>query len=182
MIDAADYDKIFGAIAHRLHSSVEAVKSKFNLSAFVFDIDFLPATLNAFTTGTFLVQNDSAFVIMKTVYTATLTDNVSIPSFVTVAAPATTFVLFPGSMPLLVNLTDTGSGRQFSNVDVDIDNWFGTSQRPFLWTTPQVLDPNSTFSMRVQNLSTTTSFNVRCAFHGYKVFGDVQAFRKRRSI
>jgi hypothetical protein len=46
---------------------------------------------------------------------------------------------------------------------------------------PQVFDPNSNVTMRVQNLH-TTSYNLRCAFVGYKVFGEVGAFKARKGI
>jgi hypothetical protein len=80
-----------------------------------------------------------------------------------------------------VNIVDSGSGRQFSNIDTHIDNWFGSAERPFFWPVPQVLDPNSNVTMRVQNLN-AVNYNLRCAFVGYKVFGNVQAFKARKAI
>lgn len=178
----ASMDKIFDALAHRLSASVARVKKEFNLSFFTFNIEYLPATLSAFTSGSFIVQNDSAFVLCKTAYIAVLaTDNLTPVTAVTVPAPATTFVVSHENAPFLVNIVDSGSGRQFSNVDTHIDNWFGSAQRPFFWAVPQVFDPNSNVTMRVQNLH-TVSFNLRCAFIGYKVFGNVQAFKARKGI
>jgi hypothetical protein len=173
---------IFDALAHRLSQSVRHVKRAFNLSFFTFNIEYLPATLSTFTTGSFIVQNDSAFVLCKTSYIATLTtDNKTPVTAVTVPAPATTFMVSHENAPFLVNITDSGSGRQFSNVDTHIDNWFGSGEWPFIWSVPQVFDPNSNVSMRLQNL-VATNFNVRCAFVGYKVFGEVAQFKAQKGI
>jgi hypothetical protein len=175
-------DKVFDALAHRLSASVGRIKKEFNLSFFTFNIEYLPATLSAFTSGSFLVQNDSAFVLCKTSYIAVLaTDNLTPVTAVTVPAPATTLLVSHENAPFLVNITDSGSGRQFSNIDTHIDNWFGSGEWPFIWSVPQVFDPNSNVTMRVQNL-VATSFNVRCAFVGYKVFGNVSAFKARKGI
>ena len=174
-------DTIMDAIAHRLSASVQRVKKEFNLSFFTFNIEFLPATASVFTSGSFLVQNDSAFVLVATSYVATLTDNFTPVTAVTVPAPATTLLTMGIASPFLVNITDSGSGRQFSNIDTHIDNWFGQADLPFVWPVPQVFDPNSNVTMRLQNLI-ATNFNVRCAFVGYKVFGNVQAFKHRKGL
>lgn len=175
-------DAIFDALAHRLSSSVQRAKKEYNLSFFTFNIEYLPATASVFTTGSFIVQNDSAFVLCKTSYISVLaSDNLTPITAVTVPAPATTLLVSHESSPFLVNITDSGSGRQFSNVDTHIDNWFGSGEWPFIWSVPQVLDPNSNVTMRLQNL-VATNFNVRCSFVGYKVFGNVQAFKGRKGI
>lgn len=181
MVEVRDLDHIFDAVAHRLSRGLGQVKKEFNLSFFTFNIDYLPATLSAFTTGSFIVQNDSAFVLVQTTYVATLVDNITPVTAVTVPAPATTLLVSHENAPLMVNIVDSGSGRQFSNIDTHIDNWFGSAEWPFIWPTPQVFDPNSNVTMRMQNLF-TTSFNVRCAFVGYKVFGNVQAFKNRKAL
>ena len=177
-----EIDSVIQSIAMRLHRGVGKVKRDFNLSFFTFNIEFLPATLNTFTSGSFLVQNDSAFVLTRTTYVATLTDNKTPVNAVTIPAPATTLLTMSLCSPFLINLTDSGSGRQFSNSDTHIDNWFGDAERPFFWPTPQVLDPNSNVTMRVQNLDTAISYNLRCGFHGYKVFGDVSVFKQLKNI
>jgi hypothetical protein len=177
-----ELDNVINAIAYRLQKGAGKVKREFNLSFFTFNIEYLPATLNTFTNGSFLVQNDSAFVLTRTTYIATLTDNITPVNAVTVPAPATTISTLGLCAPFLVNIVDSGSGRQFSNVDTHIDNWFGDAKRPFFWPSPQVLDPNSNVTMRIQNLSTTVSYNVRCSFTGYKVFGDVNVFKSIKGI
>jgi hypothetical protein len=175
-------DQIFDALAHRISSSVARVKKEFNLSFFTFNIEFLPATASVFSSGSFIVQNDSAFVLVATAYIAVLaSDNLTPVTAVTAPAPATTLLVSGLNAPFLVNITDSGSGRQFSNIDTHIDNWFGQADLPFVWPVPQVFDPNSNVTMRLQNL-VATNFNVRCAFIGYKVFGNVQAFKARKGV
>lgn len=182
MVEPSKLDEIFDALAYRLSHTVGRIKKEFNLSFFTFNIDYLPATASVFTTGSFIVQNDSAFVLIKTSYIATLaTDNLTPVTAVTVPAPATTLLVSHENAPFLVNIVDSGSGRQFSNVDTHIDNWFGSGEWPFLWAVPQVFDPNSNVTMRVQNL-VATNFNLRCSFIGYKVFGNVRAFKDRKAL
>lgn len=178
---ASEVDAVLEEVARRLSMSVARVKKEFNTSFFTFNIDYLPATLSAFTTGSFIVQNDSAFVLCKSSYIATLVDNITPVTAVTVPAPAATLLVSHENAPLMVNIVDSGSGRQFSNIDTHIDNWFGSGEWPFHWSVPQVFDPNSNVTMRMQNLH-TVSFNVRCAFIGYKVFGNVQAFKNQKRI
>jgi hypothetical protein len=72
-----------------------------------------------------------------------------------------------------VTLTDSGAGRSLSDNPVPIDSWFGTGMRPYHWPIPKILDPVSTFSTTLQNL-TATAWHVRLAFHGYKIFGNIQ--------
>ena len=175
------FQDVFDALAHRLSRTVSHIKRNFNLSFFTFNIEYLPATLSTFSSGSFIVQNDSAFVLCKTSYIATLTDNITPITAVTVPAPATTLLVSHENAPFLVNITDSGSGRQFSNIDTHIDNWFGSGEWPFIWAVPQVFDPNSNVTMRLQNL-VATSFNVRTAFVGYKVFGDVAQFKSHKGI
>lgn len=177
-----ELDNVINAIAARLSRGAGRVRKDYNLSFFTFNVEFLPATLNTFTNGSFLVQNDSAFVLTRTSYVATLTDNITPVNAVTIPAPAATLLTYGIAAPFLINLTDSGSGRQFSNIDTHIDNWFGDAQQPFFWPSPQVLDPNSNVTVRIQNLSTTVSYNVRCAFIGYKVFGDVEAFKSIKGV
>jgi len=181
-VSSPNIQAVFDALANRLSQSASRVRKAYNLSFFTFNIEYLPATASTFTSGSFIVQNDSAFVLCKTSYIATLaTDNLTPITAVTVPAPATTILVSHENSPFLVNITDSGSGRQFSNVDTHIDNWFGSGEWPFIWAVPQVFDPNSNVTMRLQNL-VATNFNVRCAFVGYKVFGDVAAFKGQKGI
>lgn len=138
------------------------------LDPFTFVISFLPIALSATATDTFITQADSGFAIVKTTYVVTDTGD----AFVANLSGD------PRVGPFLVTLSDSGSGRDLMQSAVHIDNLFGTAQRPFHWSKVKVLDPNSTFSCRLQNLSATAR-NVRLAFHGFKIFGNVGLYRQR---
>jgi len=142
------------------------------IDPFIYQIDLLPATLSVTTSGSFLVQSDAAFAICKT--TVLVTSVASPPLSTTLFQPFGSGV-DSAMLPFLVTMTDQGAGRALSNSGVPLDSLFGTARQPYHWPTPKVLDQNSSFSVAVQNLS-TTSFNVRMSFHGYKIFGNVSAF------
>ena len=137
----------------------------FELDPFTFVLNYLPATASVTTNQTFGVQADSAFVWVKGVAVVTATDN-------------TTFNT-TGSWPFLFTLSDSGSGRDLSDSGVHLYNMFGTAPQPFILSKPKIFDPNSSITGKMQNLS-ATSYNVRLAFHGFKVFGSVAAYKRSR--
>jgi len=155
-----EQERVMKAVQERYGSK------NFTLDPFTFTMNFLPATLSIITNAQFLVQNDSAFAICKTSIVVTDTSD----AFVTNLSDT------PKVMPFLITLSDSGSGRDLMDTGVHVDNLFGTAQRPYVWTKIKLLDPSSTFTGRLQNLS-ATSRNVRMAFHGFKVFGDVNQFK-----
>ena len=124
------------------------------LDYFVYGTDFAPLTASLTTTNNINISGDSAFMILSAVMVETDTAN-------------TTFL---AQMPLLASLSDTGSGRQFSNTPIHADNWFGTAEEPKYWDVPKLLAPNATFNVTLQNLEAVNR-NVRVAFHGFKIFG-----------
>lgn len=164
----ADEDQVIRSIAQRLSMSAGAARRAFTLDPFTFVINFLPLAASNTATDNFLTQSDSGFAIVKTC--ATVASNVD----VFVANISDT----PAYAPQVITLSDSGSGRDLSNAAVSIGSLFGSAKDPFVWCRPKVLDPNSTFTARIQNL-VATAFNIRLAFHGFKIFGDVSAFKNR---
>jgi len=167
MADSAD--QVIAQIAQRLGGSISQMRKKIDLDPFTFNINFLPLAASNNATDQFITQADSGFAIVKTCFV--IASNVD----VFVANISDT----PKYAPLLVTLSDSGAGRNLSNSPVAINSLFGTGERPFIWARPKVLDPNSTFVAQVQNL-VATAFNVRLAFQGFKIFGDVSGFRASR--
>ena len=163
-----DVDKVISSIASRLGQSLQAVRKSFQLDPFTFPINFAPLAASNTATDNFITQADSGFAIIKSTFT--IGSNVD----VFIANISDT----PKYAPLLVSLSDSGSGRVLSSAPVMVNSYFGTAERPFIWSRPKILDPNSTFVLQVQNL-VATAFNVRFAFHGFKIFGDVSAFKNR---
>ncbi len=162
-------DQVIAQIAAKLGSSVNQMRKKIDLDPFTYNINFLPLAASNNATDQFITQADSGFAIVKTCFV--IASNVD----VFVANISDT----PKYAPLLVTLSDSGAGRNLSNSPVAINSLFGTGERPFIWARPKVLDPNSTFVAQVQNL-VATAFNVRLAFQGFKIFGDVSGFRASR--
>lgn len=175
-LQGEDIQAVFRAIASKLGEPISKAAKDWWLDPFTFTINFVtPAQLAASATQTlnFLVQNDSAFVICKTTYTIYDTSNAAIANLQPFGSGGASSIT-----PVLITLVDGGAGRSLSDAGIPIDSWFGTAQFPRIWPIPKILDPNSTFTATAQNLVATT-FHVRLAFHGYKVFGNIQNWAMR---
>jgi hypothetical protein len=164
----ADEDRVIQAIAARLGMPQSKAQKLFTLDPFTFIINFTPLAASNTATDNFITQADSGFAIVKTAFTIASDVNVLVANISDT----------PKYAPQLITLSDSGSGRDLSNGPVSINTYFGSGERPFLWCRAKVLDPNSTFTARIQNL-VATAFNIRLSFHGFKVFGDVGVFKSR---
>lgn len=162
-----DMDRVIEALAQRLSMRPRQVMRRYELDYFSYAHELLPATASIESTTNFLVQADSGFVIVKTMGVITTDANVFV----------TNLTDTPKFSPFTVIWTDSGSGRDLMNVRIAWDNVIGTGQRPYYWPKPKVLDPNSTLTGRYLNLSGTDR-NLRVAFGGFKVFGDLSAFKQ----
>lgn len=164
----ADEDKVIQAIARKLGMGNGEARRLFTLDPFTFIINYLPLAASNTATENFITQADSGFAIVKTAFTIASDVNVFVANISDT----------PKYAPQVITLSDSGSGRDLSSLPVSINTYFGTGQEPFIWCRPKVLDPNSTLSGRIQNL-VATAFNIRLSFHGFKIFGDVNAFKGR---
>lgn len=167
-------EQVIRAIALRLGGmSPDEVVKRYTLDPFTYTMNFLPATASATTTAQFQVQNDSGFAICKTSQVITDTVNVAVANLQPYGTAGQTVT------PFLITLSDSGSGRNLMDTGVHLDHIFGVGQRQgYQWTVPKVLDPNSTFTGQLQNLSATDR-NVRLAFVGFKIFGDFESFKRK---
>lgn len=148
-------DRVMAAIAAGRYPFWFPERAKgLQLDYFVYGTDFTPLTASLTLTNNINIQGDSAFVILSGVMVETDTGN-------------TTFL---AQAPILFDLSDSGSGRHFSNTPIHASNWFGSAELPKYWDVPKVLAPNATFSVQAQNLEAVNR-NVRVAFHGFKIFG-----------
>jgi len=159
--------KLIDKIFRYVKDEFGVLGSAFELDPFTYVINYLPATANTTTTNQFIVQADSAFVWCKGTAIVTATDNVT---FLTV-----------GQWPFLITVSDSGSGRDLMDSGVHLYNMFGTAERPFILSKPKIFDPNSTVSGKLQSLHTATNYNVRLAFHGFKVFGSITAYKRHKA-
>ena len=164
----AEQERVLQALASALKISMGQARRAFTLDPFTFVINFLPLTANNTATDNFITQADSGFAIVKTSFTIASDVNVFVANISGT----------PKYAPQVVTLSDSGSGRDLSNAPVSINTYFGTGERPFTWCHPKILDPNSTFTARIQNL-VATAFNIRLSFHGFKIFGDVSSYKNR---
>ncbi len=164
----AEQERVLQALASALKISMGQARRAFTLDPFTFVINFLPLTANNTATDNFITQADSGFAIVKTSFTIASDVNVFVANISDT----------PKYAPQVVTLSDSGSGRDLSNAPVSINTYFGTGERPFIWCHPKILDPNSTFTARIQNL-VATAFNIRLSFHGFKIFGDVSSYKNR---
>lgn len=162
MIKKLDFDRIWRFLKNEFG---QIGRLPFELDPFTFNLEYLPATASTTTNDSFSVQSDSAFVMVKTAAVVTATDN-------------TTF-LTTGQWPFLFTLSDSGSGRDLMDSGVHLYNIAGTAERPFIWPKPKILDPNSTVTGKLQNLSATDRY-ARIAIHGFKVFGSIEAYRRSK--
>lgn len=164
----ADVDQVIQALAQRLGQTPRQTARNFTLDPFTFIINFLPLTASNTAQDNFITQADSGFAIVKTSFVISDAANVFVANISDT----------PKYAPQTITLTDSGSGRDLSNAPVPINDYFGSGERPFIWCRPKVLDPNSTLTAKINNL-VATAFNIRLAFHGFKVFGDVASFKNR---
>src|SRR5574341_428789 len=125
---------------------------------FIYSAEFLPLAAGATTAVTTQIQGDSDFLVVQGVRTCFAVDN-------------TTVVANP---PAMVRISDTGSGRDFMDRAVHIENLFGTAQLPAVWPFPKLLPANSTLSTQLQNLDGATARNYRLSYVGFKIFRTLQ--------
>jgi len=124
------------------------------VAPFDYEFNFLPLVASAAQSTQVNINGDSVFFLVSQELTATLTDD-------------TTFL---AQLPATFAIKDTGSGVYFSSAPLHASNYFGTVQRPKLWTVPPIVAPNSTLLVEAKNLA-ATAFNIRGALSGIKVFG-----------
>lgn len=175
-LSSEDVQAIFRAIASKLGEPISKIQKDWFLDPFTYTTSFVtPNQLAASGTSTqsFLVQNDSAFVICKTTFTIADVNNDAVANLQPFGSGGASLIV-----AVLASITDSGSGRALSDSGVPIDSWFGTAQFPRIWPIPKIVDPASNVSTTLQNLD-ATAYHVRLAYHGYKVFGNIQNWAAR---
>lgn len=117
----------------------------------------LVLTVNGTATnsGSTQIQNDSDFVWTQGVAVVTAADN-------------TTFTN-AANIPAVITLSDSASGRQFSDQAVAMSAWFGTAQLPFYLQVPKIFRAGGQVSATIQNFS-GGALVFRISYHGFKVF------------
>lgn len=74
-----------------------------------------------------------------------------------------------------VLITDTGTGRQLSDIAVPIQNMFGTAQLPFILPNTKIMKARSILAIQVSNAMTAYDYaNIKLSFIGRKIFRGYQ--------
>lgn len=124
---------------------------------YVYGINLLAIPPGAPAQGAIQIQADSEFELQKLSFFADIAQ---------ADQTANTRVL-----PLCtLQITDTGTGRQVFNTDIPIPAIMGDGQIPFILPTTKTFAPNSSVTITLGNYSSATTYNVRLALIGTKVF------------
>lgn len=124
---------------------------------YVYQEDFTSLANGATATGTINIQADSDFVVQKLTYFADIA----------LAAQTDSSRIVPLAT---VQITDSGSGRNLMESPSPINSVFGTGELPFILPTPKLFLARTTITMDITNFSTSSTYNIRLSFIGYKVF------------
>jgi len=104
------------------------------------------------------IEADSDFILQKLTYQADLAG----------VAQAQATRVIPN---VLVQLIDTGSGRQLMQNPIPIPNIFGTGAIPFILPNPRLFMRNSTIQVAYTSFEAADTPTIRLSFIGYKVYG-----------
>lgn len=121
---------------------------------FSYTANFLPAAANTSTSAVVTIQADSFFLWLQ--QNRIISDVANTTIFATA--------------PLLIALTQSGTGSQFTDSPQHLDAMFGDGQNPGIPPVPILLYPASTMQLTLGNLSPATAFNVRVSLIGVKIF------------
>ncbi len=123
---------------------------------FVYGVDFLNIAAGATQTQTFVVQNDSDFLIVDL-------------AGVEVDPVAEETPLPPSA--LTIQITDSGSGRNLQNRALGYPTVVGTGQLPAYMPYPKFIDRASEVSVTVvNNHGAGQAYRIRLSFIGFKIF------------
>lgn len=107
---------------------------------------------------TIQIEADSDFILQKLTYEADIAG----------AAQTANTRVVPN---VLVQLTDTGSGRQLMQNPIPIPSFYGWGAIPFILPNPRLFMRNSTIQVAFTSFEAANTPTVRLAFIGYKVYG-----------
>jgi hypothetical protein len=125
---------------------------------FTYVVNFNPGPAAGLPASTTIqVQADSDFELQKLAFFADIA---------LAAVTESTRVL-----PLVtIQLTDQGSGRQIFSLPVPIPAIMGDGRIPFILPTTKIFVANSAIGVDIANYSSATTYNIRIALIGAKIF------------
>lgn len=130
-----------------------------DLDPFIYSAMFATVTQGSTPNSNISIQADSDFVIRAGNVTAT------VPGELLVTVPP----------PILIQIYDSGSGRNFQDQAFPIQNLFGGSVNaqgimPGIWPEPKLVRASSTLTITITNNGGFTFTSVDVSFIGVKVF------------
>lgn len=125
---------------------------------YVYESQTLAIAVGASTNDTIAIEADSDFILQKLTYQADIAG----------ATQTDSSRLIPN---VLIQITDTGSGRQLMQEPISVASFFGTGMLPFILPNPRLFMRNSTIQIAFTSFEAAITPNVRLAFIGYKVYG-----------
>ena len=103
------------------------------------------------------IEADSDFMLMKLSFQADIAG----------AAQTDSTRVIPNAV---VQLVDTGSGRQLMQNPIPIPSIFGWGELPFVLDNPRKFLRNSTIQVAFTSFDAAATYNTRLAFIGYKIY------------
>lgn len=122
---------------------------------FTYNVQFNTLGATTTSTQTVSIQNDADFVWTQ-------------GSVVVTDSAGTTFTNVLNA-PILALISDSAAGRNLSDSQTHVSNYFGTAQNPFVLSFPKIFRAGGQVSVQLQNLS-GGALRVFIAMHGFKVF------------
>lgn len=116
-----------------------------------------PAAAGGQSTGNFLVDTSSPFVLVSTAYQADI------------AGAAVTVSTRPAPN-VVITIQDQSSNRNWMNGPVPIPSIFGIGTLPYFWPQPRLLPGNTNVQMTLTNYDVASVPNIRLTFQGYRLY------------
>ena len=123
---------------------------------FIYEVDFSTVTAGLSVSAPFTIQADSDFWLSKLAAMA-LDD-------------ADAVIGNDSPLSISVMITDTGTGRNLSNIAAPVSNFFGSGQLPFILPRQRVFVANATVNVQITNFGADDYNSVRLSFIGEKKF------------
>ena len=124
---------------------------------YIYEAEAVAIAVGALVNDTIQIEADSDFILQKLTYEADLAGVAITESTRTVPN-------------VLVQLIDTGSGRQLMQNPIPVPSFFGIGAVPFILPNPRLFMRNSTIQVAFTSFEAAATPTVRLAFIGYKVY------------
>lgn len=132
-------------------------RGNLSLDDYTYSTEPLDIAAGATVAASIQIEADSDFEILKRMVFFT---NDTYPSTIDLTV----------SMPVTIQLTDTGSGRNLFNTPVMMANAFGTAQFPFILQQTKIFSARSVIGITITNNSAVDIVDLQLSFNGRKIF------------